>query len=274
MIRIGPAGWSYKDWEGTVYPPHGSRFDALAYLAHYFDTIEVNSSFYRTPPPTHARSWVRRVAENPDFRFTVKLNKLFTHEKEGVKPEEVSAFQTFAEPLAEAGRLGAVLIQFPWSTRSTEEVHDHMSRLFQAFRDYPLAVEVRHATFDTVGFYRFLDDSSVGFVNIDQPLFSDSIKPSAIATGKIGYVRLHGRNYQKWFAHQESWERYNYLYSDRELDPWVERIRKVAEGRDVYAITNNHFRGQAIVNALDLKKALGTPIEVPPQLKETYPQRF
>lgn len=274
MIYVGPAGWSYKDWEGTVYPPHGSRFDPLGYLAHYFDTVEVNSSFYRTPPPTYGRSWVRRVTENERFRFTVKLNKLFTHEREAIDPAEVTAFRNFLEPLEQGGRLGAVLIQFPWSARNTDELREHMSRIFQAFRDYPLAVEVRHATFDTDHFYRFLDDQGVGFVNIDQPLFSDSIKPSAVGTGKVGYVRLHGRNYEKWFAHKESWERYNYLYSERELDPWVERIKNVAEERETFAITNNHFRGQAIVNALDLRKALGMPLEVPSQLKEAYPDRF
>ena len=75
-IRVGPAGWSYKDWEGTVYPPHGSKFDPLAYLASFFDTIEINSPFYRIPPPQHARSWVRRVGGNPDFKFTTKVFRI------------------------------------------------------------------------------------------------------------------------------------------------------------------------------------------------------
>src|SRR2546427_11616963 len=81
QIRIGPAGWSYKDWEGTVYPPHGSKFDPLAYLASFFDTIEINSPFYRIPPPQHARSWVRRVGGNPDFKFATKVFRGFTHEE-------------------------------------------------------------------------------------------------------------------------------------------------------------------------------------------------
>jgi uncharacterized protein YecE (DUF72 family) len=272
-VRIGPAGWSYKDWEGTVYPAHGSRFDALAYLAHYFDTIEVNSSFYRTPPPTHAQSWIRRVLENDAFRFTAKLNRLFTHERAAIDPAEVRAFRRFLDPLAEAGRLGAILVQFPWSARNTEEMRDHMSRLFDAFDSYPLAVEVRHASFEDDGFYGFLNDRNVSIVNIDQPLFSDSVKPSNVVTGPIGYIRLHGRNYEKWFAHAESWERYNYLYAPKELEPWAARIREIAASRETYAITNNHFRGQAIVNALDLKKSLGMPLEVPPQLREAYPER-
>jgi len=273
-IYIGPAGWSYKDWEGPVYPVRASRFDPLAYLAHYFDTTEVNSSFYRTPPPTHARSWIRRVSGNEGFLFTVKLNRLFTHERSRIEPAEVTAFRNFLDPLQDAGRLGAVLVQFPWSARNTAENRDHMSGLFQAFASYPLAVEVRHATFQNDEFLTFLGEHNVGFVNIDQPLFSDSVRPSAVATGAVGYVRFHGRNYEKWFAHAESWERYDYLYSVKELEPWVERIREVAAERTTFAITNNHFRGQAIVNALELKQALGMAVEVPPAVRDTYHQRF
>ena len=124
-VRIGPAGWSYKDWEGVVYPAApGRRFDQLAYLARYFDAIEVNSSFYRIPPPAHAVSWARRTASNPDFRFTAKLYRGFTHEK-AVEPGDAEAFRRFLDPLAEAGRLGALLVQFPWSFRNDAENRRH-----------------------------------------------------------------------------------------------------------------------------------------------------
>ena len=104
-VRVGPAGWSYTDWEGTVYPKHGSKFDQLAYLASFFDTIEINSPFYRIPPPTHAKSWVRRVGSNPDFRFTTKVFRGFTHEKASLLPEDVKAFKIYLDPLMDAGRL-------------------------------------------------------------------------------------------------------------------------------------------------------------------------
>ena len=123
-------------------------------------------------------------------------------------------------------------------------------------------------------FLRYLDESGVAWVNVDQPLFQDSVKPAAAVTGSLGYVRLHGRNYEKWFAHAESWERYNYLYSKEELSPWVERIRTMAREKETYVITNNHFRGQAIVNAAELKEALGIEGKVPPQLKEVYAGRL
>jgi uncharacterized protein YecE (DUF72 family) len=272
-IRVGPAGWSYKDWEGTVYPAHGSRFDPLSYLAGFFDTIEINSPYYRIPPPTHARSWVRRVADNPDFRFTTKVFKGFTHEKTELSAADVKAFRNYLDPMMEAGRLGAILIQFPWSFRNTPESREKLVALFEAFAGYPKALEVRHATFQDPEVYAFLEEHDVSWVNVDQPLFSDSVKPADTTTGPVGYARLHGRNYEKWFAHQESWERYNYLYSEQELEPWVERIETMARTKDTYVITNNHFRGQAILNAGDLKDALGLDPTIPPQLREAYPER-
>jgi uncharacterized protein YecE (DUF72 family) len=272
-IRVGPAGWSYTDWEGTVYPPHGSRFDALAYLASFFDTIEINSPFYRIPPPTHSRSWVRRVSSNRDFKFTTKIFRGFTHEKAQPPAEDVRAFRNYLDPLRDAGRLGAVLLQYAWSFKNSPESIAKLETLFQSFDGYPLALEVRHASFQNDAFLQFLNAHNVAWVNVDQPLFHESVKPSDTLTGPLGYVRLHGRNYEKWFAHEESWERYNYLYSKEELSPWVERIQRMAGKKETYVITNNHFRGQAIVNAADLKEALGQSGKLPPQLHETYGER-
>jgi uncharacterized protein YecE (DUF72 family) len=273
VIRIGPAGWSYTDWEGTVYPPHGSRFDHLAYLSSFFNTIEINSPFYRIPPPTHSKSWTRRVSSNPDFKFTTKVFRGFTHEEAQLGAEEVKAFRTYLDPLVDADRLGAVLLQYPWSFKNTPESLEKLEKLFRAFDGYPLALEVRHGSFQNEEFVRFLEDHNVAWVNVDQPLFHESVKPAETTTGPLAYVRLHGRNYEKWFAHNETWERYNYLYSPEELAPWVERIRGMAREKEAYVITNNHFRGQAIVNAVDLQVALGQQSRLPPQLSEFYGAR-
>lgn len=272
-IRIGPAGWSYKDWEGVVYPPHGSRFDPLSYLASFFDAIEINSPFYRIPPPAHSKSWVRRIASNRDFKFTTKIFRGFTHDAAELASGDVDAFRAYLDPLAEANRLGAVLLQYPWSFKNSEESREKLAHLFANFAGYPLALEVRHATFQNDDFIRFLDEHDVAWVNVDQPLFHESVKPAETVTGPVAYVRLHGRNYEKWFAHTESWERYNYLYSKEELEPWAGKIRSMAREKEAYVITNNHFRGQAIVNAAELKEALGQPAKMPPQLKETYGDR-
>ena len=223
-IRVGPAGWSYTDWEKVVYPPHGSKFDHLAYLSAFFDTIEINSPFYRIPPPNHATSWVRRVSANPDFKFTTKVFRGFTHEKATLAPADVKAFRNYLEPLAGADRLGAILLQFPWSFKNSPEARVKLVELFDAFAEYPKALEVRHSTFQEDDFFEFLVEHDVAWVNVDQPLFDNSVKPADTVTGPLAYVRFHGRNYEKWFAHKESWERYNYLYTPHELEPWVERI--------------------------------------------------
>lgn len=258
MIRFGPAGWSYDDWQGVVYPESRPKgFDPLTFLARYFDTIEINSTFYRPPRPDVPPRWARRVADNPDFKFTAKLWQRFTHQRETPwTADEADAVRAGLDPLADGGRLGAVLVQFPWSFKATEDSLEWLGDVASEFADYPLVVEVRHASWNEPDFYGWLNERGIGFVNIDQPLFNRSIGPSSRASGRLGYVRLHGRNYEDWFRADAGRDaRYDYLYDKAELEPWVERIKKLADGGlvdDVYVVTNNHFRGQAAANALML----------------------
>src|SRR3990172_7446100 len=258
MIRYGVAGWDYKDWWGPVYPaPKPRGFDPLAYLAGYFDTIEINSTFYRPPAATSARSWARRVAHNGNFRFTAKLWQRFTHERDTAwTRDEVAAVREGMDPLAKADKLGCVLVQFPWSFKRTAESGEWLNDLISAFATYPLAIEVRHGSWNVPEFYAWLAEHEVGVVNIDQPVFRNSIKPGAEVTAGTGYVRLHGRNYENWFSDTaESHERYDYLYTTEELKPWLDRIHEVAaRARETYVITNNHYRGQAAVNAAMLRR--------------------
>ena len=275
-IHIGPAGWSYKDWEGVVYPQKaGAKFDPLEYLTRFFDTIEINSSFYRPPVPSTTKSWARRVEGNPDFTFTAKLHRVFTHERGKATAQDEKDFRHGLDVLAEADRLGAILLQFPWSFKNTDEERVYLSKLLNRFKDYPLVIEVRHASWNTAAIYEEFEKRGVGICNIDQPLFKRSIKPSAFTTSSIGYVRLHGRNYENWFRDKAPpAERYNYLYSTEELDPWVTRIRQVAkQAKETYVITNNHFLGKAIVNALEIKSVIEErPVPAPGPLFEKYPR--
>jgi len=259
IVRIGPAGWSYKDWEGVVYPPKpGKGFDPLAYLARFFNTIEINSSFYRPPSTSTAESWARRVARRKDFTFTAKLHRVFTHERGKATKKDEKDFREGMAPLVKAGKLGALLLQFPWSFKNTDEDRVYLSKLLEQFREYPLVLEVRHTSWNNENIYEWLEERGVGICNIDQPVFARSIRPAAMTTSPIGYVRMHGRNYQDWFRDKAGRdERYNYLYSLDELDPWLTRIKQVAkQTRETYVITNNHFRGQAVVNAVEIKAAL------------------
>ncbi|PYV39966.1 MAG: DUF72 domain-containing protein [Acidobacteria bacterium] len=272
--RIGPAGWSYEDWKGTVYPEGSSKFDPLAYLADYFDTIEINSSFYRPPSASTAKSWVRRVTHNPRFKFTAKLHRTFTHERPTDTQKDEVEFRNGVDPLHEANRLGALLLQFPWSFKNIQQNREHLADLIGRFRVYLLVVEVRHSSWNKPEVLEWFEEKGVGFCNIDQPLFRHSIKPSGLATSRVGYVRLHGRNYENWFSENERpSDRYDYLYSLDELEPWVDRIKTVAsQARETYVITNNHYRGKAVVNALDLKALLkGEKVRGPATLAEKYP---
>ncbi|HEU4714302.1 MAG TPA: DUF72 domain-containing protein [Pyrinomonadaceae bacterium] len=276
IIRIGPAGWSYKDWEGVVYPQKpGKNFDPLAYLARFFNTIEINSSFYRPPTVSTTESWTRRVAANKSFTFTAKLHRLFTHERGKATRKDEKEFRDGMAPLMKAGKLGALLLQFPWSFKNTDEDRVYLAKLIEQFSDYPLVLEVRHTSWNNESVYEWLEERGVGICNIDQPVFARSIRPAARTTSPVGYVRMHGRNYQNWFRDKAPRdERYNYLYSLDELDPWLTRIKQVSkQTRETYVITNNHFRGQAVVNALEIKAALEEDtVPAPDPLFEHYPR--
>jgi len=274
-IRIGPAGWSYKDWEGVVYPHKpGAKFDPLEYLAKFFDTIEINSSFYRPFTVATAKAWAQRVAAAKEFLFTAKLHRVFTHERGKATEQDEQAVREGLDELASAQKLGAVLLQFPWSFKNTDEDRIYLAKLLDRFKDYPLVLEIRHTSWNTPQIYEWLEEAAVGICNIDQPLFTKSIKPAALTTSQIGYVRLHGRNYQDWFREKAPRDdRYNYLYSLDELEPWITRIKEVAEKtRESYVITNNHFRGQAVVNALEIKSTLAEKlVPAPAPLFQEYP---
>jgi uncharacterized protein YecE (DUF72 family) len=277
VVRVGPAGWSYADWKGYVYPERKTKgFHEAEYLAQFFDTIEINTSFYAPIRPEHAKLWIEKVATNARFLFTAKLWQRFTHDLTGTAADEKEVRVGF-DVLRAAGKLGAVLLQFPFSFHKNEETTAYFGRLLKRFADYPLVVEVRHATWNGPEVFELLRERGVGFCNIDQPLIGRSLKPSAERTAAVGYVRLHGRRYDTWFtddADAPPHERYNYLYSEEELRPWTARVKQVAEDAgDVYVITNNHYQGKAVVNALELIAMLkGAKVKVPEPLREKYPE--
>lgn len=285
MLYVGTAGWSYPEgkgtWEGVFYPPE-KKTDRLEFYARYFNAVEVNSTFYRPPFPNVTRSWARRTPQ--DFRFTAKLWQKFTHPKlfeetTGQAPALAERdFETFCagiEPLAEAGKLGALLAQFPPSFKCEPGNLEYLEDLIRRFRDYPLAVELRHRSWtEHPDARRLFDEYGVAWTMIDEPKFRTSIGEVPL-TSKLGYFRFHGRNAEQWWRHEAAEDRYNYLYSPAEQRQLADEVKAVAErAEQTYVFYNNHYRAKAVVNALELKAQLGLPVSTPPpeSLVREYPE--
>ena len=277
-VFVGVAGWSYPDWAGIVYPERRPRgFSELAFLANYVDGIEVNSTFYRPASPAAAEGWLRQVEKRPDFLFTAKLWQRFTHDPATEwTTEEAQSVRRGLQSLQRAGRLGAVLAQFPWSFRPEAASFARLHRLAEEFRDLPLVVEVRHSDWNAAEGLGFLRERGMGFCNVDQPALRTNLAPTGVVTGPVGYCRFHGRNAQAWFSRDAGRDRrYDYLYSENELAPWVEKIARMAgETQKLFVMTNNHYRGQELVNAIEMKSMLSgdARLPVPEGLLAHYPR--
>lgn len=306
-VHVGTSGWSYPTgkgkWNGLFYPATRakrdgtSRFDELQFYAEHFDTVEVNTTFYGQPRSEVAADWVRRTPQR--FSFSLKLYQKFTHPKmfreaalksapgsggtlldalAQVTQSDIDDFRAGIEPIAVAGKLGALLAQFPPSFKNSGATRDYLTQLLTAFKGYPIAVELRHRSWsDAVGdTLELLNAFQAAWVQIDEPKFRFSIRQNALpnVTG-FYYMRLHGRNAAQWWRHDKSEDRYNYLYSNDELKEFSETAKAAKElVRKAYLYTNNHFAAQSVVNAVMLKAQMGEPIdgEYPAAMVERYPE--
>jgi uncharacterized protein YecE (DUF72 family) len=285
-VKVGVAGFSYQDWAGIVYPASLKSTERLAYVARFLDLVEINTSFCGPIKRTAGKQWCKAVeGANQNFVFTAKLYRAFTHSPvsvveptlaETIRATEKDLKETREgfDCLAEEGKLGAVLAQFPISFKQTDENRKYLERLFASFRDYPLVLEVRHAGWNDPAVWKWLSELGVGLCNIDQPLLGRAIRPGAAATSPVGYIRLHGRNYKQWFADTSVRDRYDYLYSDEELALWKSRAEEVAsKTQKTFVIANNHNLGKAAVNALELVAMLEKRnVKAPVTLVEHYPE--
>jgi uncharacterized protein YecE (DUF72 family) len=306
-LRIGTSGWNYPTgagrWNGLFYPATRSKragtanFDELRFYAEHFDTVEVNSTFYGQPRAEVTRGWVDRTP--PGFEFSLKLYQKFTHPKmfreaalkrapgaEGplldllaqVTQSDIDEFLAGIDPLVTAGRLGALLAQFPASFKDSASSREYLAQLLHVFDEYPIAVELRHKSWsDAIGdTLAMLNAFGAAWVQIDEPKFRFSIRQNYLPNvNAFYYMRLHGRNAAQWWRHESRDDRYNYLYSSRELQEFAD-IAGAAKAlvKKSYLYTNNHFASKSVVNALMLKAQLGEPIEgeYPPELVERYPE--
>jgi uncharacterized protein YecE (DUF72 family) len=287
-IRVGTAGWSYKDWDGVFYPSGMLRrkLHPLLLVARCFDTVEINTSFYGHIKPELAKLWARIANDvNPNFVFTAKLHRSFTHSPlaameptsaASIRPndEDERLAREGLEALAATGKFGALLIQFPVSFKNTSLNREYLETLLRQFIEFPRAVEVRHSTWNNPETIAYFAERNVSFCNIDQPQIGRSLEPTSHVTSAIGYVRLHGRNYDQWFEADKSADRYNYLYKSSELTGWKDRVEEIAQKANVtFVVTNNYFEAKAGVNALQLKHMLtGHRVLAPEPLLAKYPE--
>lgn len=284
MIYVGTAGWSYPQgkgrWDGVFYPTD-RRVDRLEYYAAHFDAVEINSSFYRPVEPNVARSWARKTPAG--FRFTAKLYQKFTHPKmyreatgaeADLQAADFERFKAGLAPLADAGKLGALLAQFPPSFKADEEALTHLEDLVRQFGEYPLAVELRHRSWtENPDVAKLLAEEGVAWCIIDEPKFRTSVGAVPI-TSRLGYFRFHGRNAAEWW-HGDRETRYDYLYSAAEQKQLAAEVESVAaRTAETYVFYNNHYRAKAVANALQLELALGQPLrgDLTPEMLAEYPE--
>jgi uncharacterized protein YecE (DUF72 family) len=268
---IGTSGWSYPKgegtWKGYFYP--AGKINELEYYSQFFNTVEINSSFYRPPDPGFVYNWARRVP--PGFLFTVKLWQKFTHpamyreatgEEAAISQQDVDIFHRSLEPLVKSGKLGALLAQFPPSFKNDDHGQQIIGAVVRTFGQYPLAVELRHRSWsDDAGTARFLQEHNVAWVQIDEPKFSTSVAQEVPVTADIAYFRFHGRNARDWWTGDNE-TRYRYLYSPGEIAGLADRVKAACNSaKMLFAFFNNHWKAYAPRNAVDLKRALQLPLQ-------------
>lgn len=254
MFLIGTAGYSYEDWRGTFYPEDLDKKEYLKYYAQEFKFTEVNSTYYKMPNKFMLYHMQKKTPD--DFQFVIKANRGITHKRE----ENEKLFVEFNEslkPLIEAGKLGCVLAQFPTSFRNKDENRDYLRDFKERMRDIPVVIEFRHEEWINDRTFDLLEEEELGYVCVDEPQFKTLVPPEVRATSKIGYVRFHGRNYKKWWYHEKSYERYDYLYTENELKDWVPHILRLsARTEKTFVSMNNHYRGQAVINGRMLREMI------------------
>jgi uncharacterized protein YecE (DUF72 family) len=220
--------------------------------------------------------WMKKVEANPRFLFTAKLHQRFTHARI-LDPTEIAAFKEGLQPLVRGRKLGAVLMQFPWSFRFTGENREFFIRLRREFHEFPLVAEMRHSSWmveEAVG--TFLD-YHVGFCNIDQPEYTGAMPPTAFLTSGIGYVRLHGRNPKNalgaYDRNAARLRQHDYLYSEAELADWAKRIQHVQRYAErTFVVFNNDAGGKSFVNALQVQAMVaGIHGSAPKDLRRKFP---
>jgi uncharacterized protein YecE (DUF72 family) len=272
-LHIGPSGWYRADWIANVYPKPASRgWHPLDILSRHVNMAEIDQTFDEPLKPEIARLYAKKVERNPDFLFTALMGRSFTYDR-NLDEDSVEAWKAGLRPLARARRLGAVVMQFPWAFRFSEENRQFLIRLRRAFHEFPLAAEMRHESWLRDEAVTTLVDYRIGFVNVDQPQFFRAMPPASLLTSGVAVVRMHGRQNPEAFREFNARPDNGYFYNLAELLEWKPRLERLTGyASRVLVSTTNSAGGRAMVNALQLREISGdTALEAPEQLLSLYP---
>jgi len=242
-LIFGTSGWSYKEWVGLFYPSAKKMF---SHYAQFFNTAEINSTFYRYPSKATIYGLDRNSPRN--FVFSAKLPRLITHEKrlnlDLMVKNDLLTFLELLEPLMARGKLGCILIQLPPSFAYDRDLENLKAFLEMLPEEYEFAAEFRNYSWMRNETWSLLKKHNIAYCVVDEPLLPQEVQ----VTADFAYFRWHGKGFKIW---------YDYHYSEEELREWVPKIERTRDKvRKVYGYFNNHFHGYAIENCIEILEML------------------
>ncbi len=251
-IKIGTSGYSFDDWIGPFYPEKTKKTKMLDHYVKHFDTVEINSTYYRIPKPVAMSNMEKKTPD--DFEFIIKTPGILTHKRFKVE-RDIFEYKECLEPIKDSGKLKGVLAQFPFSFKFNQKNLDYVYYCNHLLKKYNLFVEFRHSSWSNREMYNMFKESKIGYTAVDEPDIPGLLKPDLFCTTDTGYLRLHGRNAEKWWNGGAL--RYDYDYSDEELNEWRDKIKKIEnKAKKLYIFFNNCHLGQAVKNAKELTEKL------------------
>jgi uncharacterized protein YecE (DUF72 family) len=227
-----------------------SSKDYLCYYSNYFNTVELNFTYYCFPSIHSFDSMCAKVKDIGGFIFSVKAHSIFTHQR-NYSLEDAKKFLESLKSLSEYSCLGSILFQFPYSFHLTQSNLRYLSKIGEDFKGYDICVEFRNKYWLDAKVLSLLKDFNMGFCNVDEPQLNGLLPATDICTSDIGYLRFHGRNSQSWWENENAFQRYDYMYKQEELVEWIPRMKNIAgKTKKVFVYFNNHYKGKAAKSAL------------------------
>jgi uncharacterized protein YecE (DUF72 family) len=246
-IFLGTSGYSYSDWNGIFYPAGLDRKDQLEFYSSYFNTVEINFTYYTIPNRRIFDNMASRVPD--DFIFSVKGHKSMTHTRDCSRDDWRSYLDALS-PLLDSKKLGPVLMQFPWAFKFSEGNLKYLEMIKGYSAGIDICVEFRNSSWMRKEVFDFIKGLDIIFCNVDEPRLKTLLPPTDINTASSGYIRFHGRNSANWWKPGQAYQRYDYMYSQEELAEWMPRIKKLSSNtKSTFIYFNNHYKAKAVKSA-------------------------